>query len=453
MLRTNKNSIVSVPLNHFVNYPTPINLSYLWGYGSLASICLVIQIISGVFLAMHYVPTADLAFFSVEHIMRDVPNGWFIRYTHASGTSFFFLFTYIHIARGLYYKSFVYPRHFTWMSGLAVFILMMAAAFLGYVLPWGQMSFWAATVITNLFSAIPVLGNPIVSWLWGFYAVDSPTLHRFYSLHFLLPFLIVAAVLLHLSLLHKNGSNNFLHKTKPFYAMLVVKSSIKKTNFVFGLKYVNPLTLNYTVNKTATGTLVYHFYKNYNDLIWLSNEEYFKPKFNISIENIKMAEKVINHSETLLKYINADPDANMDDFFLTSVKKYEALSSELLVDMKQEIQNAAEVLLQTEHFNEMSVLGKTLNAKIDNLLEQTKDLNDKGLVESEAIKLLQTQLNEVIENQGLSFPEKVAMFCGISGFSGLMLNAHITEYVLKDNDLILGDEIPLMVEKIASFLT
>jgi ubiquinol-cytochrome c reductase cytochrome b subunit len=180
----------------------------MWGFGSLAGICLVIQIISGVFLAMHYIPTADLAFFSVEHIMRDIPNGWFIRYVHANGASFFFLFTYIHIGRGLYYSSFTYPRHFTWISGLIVFILMMATAFLGYVLPWGQMSFWAATVITNLFSAIPVLGNPIVSWLWGFYAVDSPTLHRFYSLHFLLPFIIVAAVLLHLALLHKNGSNN-----------------------------------------------------------------------------------------------------------------------------------------------------------------------------------------------------------------------------------------------------
>jgi ubiquinol-cytochrome c reductase cytochrome b subunit len=208
MLRTNKNVLTSVLLNHGVNYPTPINLSYMWGFGSLAGICLVIQIISGVFLAMHYIPTADLAFFSVEHIMRDIPNGWFIRYVHANGASFFFLFTYIHIGRGLYYSSFTYPRHFTWISGLIVFILMMATAFLGYVLPWGQMSFWAATVITNLFSAIPVLGNPIVSWLWGFYAVDSPTLHRFYSLHFLLPFIIVAAVLLHLALLHKNGSNN-----------------------------------------------------------------------------------------------------------------------------------------------------------------------------------------------------------------------------------------------------
>ena len=207
-MRNTKNSILTVVLNHIVSYPTPINFNYFYSFGSLAGICLVVQIISGVFLAMHYVPSGDLAFMSVESIMRDINLGWFLRYTHANGSSMFFLCVYIHMARGLYYGSYVMPRHFTWITGVVVFILMMATAFMGYVLPWGQMSYWAAVVITNLFSAIPLVGPSIVEWLWGGFSVGGPTLNRFFSFHFLLPFLIAAMACVHLAFLHKNGSNN-----------------------------------------------------------------------------------------------------------------------------------------------------------------------------------------------------------------------------------------------------
>ncbi len=207
-IRLNKNQLLSFVDSHIISYPTPINLNYMWSFGSLAGLCLVIQIITGIFLAMHYTPHVDLAFNSVEHIMRDVNNGWLIRYLHANGASMFFIVTYLHIFRGLYFGSYMYPRGFLWCSGVIIFLLMMATAFMGYVLPWGQMSFWGATVITNLFSAIPVFGSSIVEWLWGGFSVDNATLNRFFSLHYLLPFLIVGLVLLHLSLLHSTGSNN-----------------------------------------------------------------------------------------------------------------------------------------------------------------------------------------------------------------------------------------------------
>ena len=201
-------SIFPVLNNHVIDYPTPINLNYLWTFGFSAAICLVVQIITGIFLAMHYTPQLDLAFLSVEHIMRDVNNGWFIRYLHANGASMFFIMVYIHIARGLYYSSFATPRHWVWISGVLIFFAMMATAFIGYVLPWGQMSFWGATVITSLFGAIPLFGEIIVQWLWGGFAVENPTLNRFFSLHFLLPFVIAALVGVHLILLHTHGSNN-----------------------------------------------------------------------------------------------------------------------------------------------------------------------------------------------------------------------------------------------------
>nr|DAZ89031.1 TPA_asm: apocytochrome b [Phytophthora podocarpi] len=207
-MRWNKKSLFAVLNNHLIDYPTPINLNYFFGFGSLAGIMLVVQILTGIFLAMHYTPHIDLAFNSVEHIMRDVNNGWLIRYTHANGASFFFIVVYIHIFRGLYYGSYITPREALWCSGVIIFILMMATAFMGYVLPWGQMSFWGATVITNLFSAIPLIGKDIVDWLWGGFAVDNPTLNRFFSLHFTFPFVIVGAVLIHLILLHEVGSNN-----------------------------------------------------------------------------------------------------------------------------------------------------------------------------------------------------------------------------------------------------
>lgn len=196
--------------NSFVGdaYPAPVNLSYLWNFGVLAGICLVIQILTGIFLAMHYTPHIELAFNSVEHIMRDVNYGWLIRYMHANGASMFFIVVYIHIFRGLYYGSYAAPRELVWIVGSLILVLMMATAFMGYVLPWGQMSFWGATVITNLFSAIPIIGESIVYWLWGGFSVDNATLNRFFSLHYLLPFVIAGAAGLHLFVLHETGSNN-----------------------------------------------------------------------------------------------------------------------------------------------------------------------------------------------------------------------------------------------------
>lgn len=206
--RWNKSYLFALIDSHIIHYPTPITLTYAWSFGALAGISLVIQMISGIFLAMHYTPHIDLAFSSVEHIMRDVQNGWLIRYIHANGASMFFIVVYSHICRGLYYGSYMEPRELLWCSGVIIFLLMMGTAFTGYVLPWGQMSFWGATVITSMVTAIPIAGQPIVQWLWGGYTVGNPTLNRFFSLHFLLPFLIAGLTLIHLALLHKEGSNN-----------------------------------------------------------------------------------------------------------------------------------------------------------------------------------------------------------------------------------------------------
>ncbi|MFN4089532.1 MAG: cytochrome b [Alphaproteobacteria bacterium] len=189
-------------------YPTPKNLNYMWNFGSLAGIVLVIMLVSGIALAMHYTAHVDMAFNSVERIMRDVNYGWLIRYIHMNGASFFFIVVYIHIFRGLYYGSYKQPRELLWILGVVILLLMMATAFMGYVLPWGQMSFWGATVITNLFSAIPLVGESIVTWLWGGFSVDNPTLNRFFALHYLLPFVIVGVVMLHIIALHTHGSNN-----------------------------------------------------------------------------------------------------------------------------------------------------------------------------------------------------------------------------------------------------
>lgn len=195
-------------LKHTAEYRTPRNLSYMWNFGSLAGLALVIQIITGILLAMHYTTSVDHAFESVENIMRNVNYGWLIRYMHAVGASTFFMVVYIHIFRGLYYGSYKSPRELLWFIGLLIFLTMMATAFMGYVLPWGQMSFWGATVITNLFSAIPIVGEAITTWLWGGFAVAEPTLNRFFALHYLLPFIIVGIVMLHLIALHHHGSNN-----------------------------------------------------------------------------------------------------------------------------------------------------------------------------------------------------------------------------------------------------
>ena len=200
--------ILSFMYDSFVAYPTPKNLNYMWTFGAILSFMLVAQIVTGIVLAMHYTPETSLAFDSIEHIMRDVNWGMFLRYAHSNGASMFFLAVYLHIFRGMYYGSYKDPREVLWIAGVLIFLLMMATGFLGYVLPWGQMSFWAATVITNLFSAIPVVGNSITAWLLGGYSVDNPTLNRFFALHYLLPFILVAVVAIHVWALHVTGQNN-----------------------------------------------------------------------------------------------------------------------------------------------------------------------------------------------------------------------------------------------------
>jgi ubiquinol-cytochrome c reductase cytochrome b/c1 subunit len=211
-------------------FPTPRNFNYFWNFGAIATVMLVLMIATGVVLATNYTPHTTMAFDSVERIMRDVPQGWLMRYLHMNGASFFFIAVYIHIFRGMYYGSYKSPRELLWILGVIIFLLMMATAFMGYVLPWGQMSFWGATVITNLFSAIPVVGDSIVTWLWGGFAVENPTLNRFYALHYLLPFVIVAVVALHVVALHVHGSNNPLgidpkgpQDTVPFHPYYTMK--------------------------------------------------------------------------------------------------------------------------------------------------------------------------------------------------------------------------------------
>jgi ubiquinol-cytochrome c reductase cytochrome b subunit len=189
-------------------YPVPRNLNHFWNFGVLAGVALTIQIVTGIILAMHYAPNGAIAFDSVEHIMRNVNQGWLLRYAHANGASFFFIVTYIHIFRGLYYGSYKAPREMVWLLGLVIFLLMMATAFMGYVLPWGQMSFWGAKVITGLFGAIPLVGEPIQTWLLGGFAPDNAALNRFFSLHYLLPFVIAGVIILHIWALHIPGSGN-----------------------------------------------------------------------------------------------------------------------------------------------------------------------------------------------------------------------------------------------------
>jgi quinol-cytochrome oxidoreductase complex cytochrome b subunit len=221
---------VAMLQHELYDYPTPRNLSYWWNFGSLSGIMLVVMIVTGIFLAMQYTPHADLAFDSVERIMRDVDWGWMLRYAHMNGASMFFALVYIHLFRGLYYGSYKQPRELLWILGVIILILMIMTAFMGYVLPWGQMSYWAATVITNLFSAIPLIGQSIVTFLWGGFTVGNPTLNRFYALHYLLPFVILAVVLLHLIALHRFGSNNPLgidkrgpQDTLPFHPYFTIK--------------------------------------------------------------------------------------------------------------------------------------------------------------------------------------------------------------------------------------
>lgn len=229
--------ILSIVNNMLIDYPAPANISYLWNFGVLAGLVLVVQIITGIALAMHYTPHVDLAFFSVEHIMRDVSYGWLIRYLHANGASMFFIVVYIHIFRGLYYGSYTAPRAMLWTVGVAIFFVMIMTAFMGYVLPWGQMSFWGATVITNLCSAIPVIGQDLVLWLWGGFSVDNATLNRFFSIHYLMPFIITALVVVHIIALHEDGSNNPLGLNSnvdkiPFHPYFTVKDLFGSAMFL-----------------------------------------------------------------------------------------------------------------------------------------------------------------------------------------------------------------------------
>lgn len=253
-------------LKHFEHYQTPKNLNYAWNLGSIAGLALVIQIVTGIFLAMHYTPHVDYAFDSVQKIMRNVNYGWLIRYMHAVGASLFFIAVYLHIFRGLYYGSYKAPRELLWQIGLVIFVTMMATAFMGYVLPWGQMSYWGATVITNLFSAIPFVGESVVTWLWGGYSVDNPTLNRFFALHYLLPFIIVGLVMLHLVALHKHGSNNpkgidvkSEKDTIPFHPYYTVKDFVGFGVFFLVLAFFifyEPLYLGHPDNNIPANPLI-----------------------------------------------------------------------------------------------------------------------------------------------------------------------------------------------------
>lgn len=251
---------------HLVDYPTPKNLNYWWNFGSLAGICLVLQIVTGILLAMHYKPDAKLAFDSVHHIMRDVHWGWLVRYMHMVGAHFFFIVVYIHIFRGMYYGSYKAPREVLWWMGVTILFLMMATAFLGYVLPWGQMSYWGATVITNLMSVIPVIGDEFVIWLWGGYSVGDPTLNRFFALHYLLPFVICGVVFLHLWALHTSHSNNpkgidLKKKTDwiPFHPYYTIKDTFGLGVFFFlffAMVFFAPNMLGHTDNYIPADPLV-----------------------------------------------------------------------------------------------------------------------------------------------------------------------------------------------------
>ena len=259
--------LAALAMNHGLNYPTPVNLSYFWNFGSLSALCLGLQLLSGIFLAMHYTAALSLAFDSVEHIMRDVNGGWFIRYLHANGASAFFGVVYLHMFRGLLYQSYRHPNRAVWLSGVALFVLMMATAFIGYVLPWGQMSFWGATVITNLFSVIPLVGPELVQWLWGGFAVGGATLSRFYSLHYLLPFLLVALALLHIFALHTQGSSNPLGGESrevatfslPLYPYFLVKDLLGALIFAMvlgGFIFYAPNLLGHSDNYIEANSLV-----------------------------------------------------------------------------------------------------------------------------------------------------------------------------------------------------
>uniref|UniRef100_A0AAU7YUU5 Cytochrome b n=1 Tax=Cheilosia bombiformis TaxID=3103807 RepID=A0AAU7YUU5_9MUSC len=235
--------ILKITNNALVDLPSPINISMWWNFGSLLGLCLIIQILTGLFLAMHYTADINMAFNSVDHICRNVNYGWLLRTLHANGASFFFICIYLHIGRGMYYGSYLFTP--TWLSGSIILFLVMATAFMGYVLPWGQMSFWGATVITNLLSAIPYLGTDLVQWIWGGFAVDNATLTRFFTFHFILPFIVLATVMIHLLFLHQTGSNNPMGLNSnldkiPFHPYFSYKDL---TGFIILILFLSMLTL------------------------------------------------------------------------------------------------------------------------------------------------------------------------------------------------------------------
>nr|QYK91730.1 cytochrome b [Lymantria sinica] len=236
LLMRKNNPLLKIMNNSLIDLPSPSNISYWWNLGSLLALCLIMQIMTGLFLTMYYTANIELAFYSVNYICRNVNYGWLIRTLHANGASFFFICIYLHIGRGIYYESFILKQ--TWMVGVMIFFLLMGTAFMGYVLPWGQMSFWGATVITNLLSAIPYLGNMMVNWIWGGFAVDNATLTRFYTFHFLFPFIILMMTMIHLLFLHQTGSNNPLginsnYDKIPFHPFFTFKDLLGAMMLIF----------------------------------------------------------------------------------------------------------------------------------------------------------------------------------------------------------------------------
>jgi ubiquinol-cytochrome c reductase cytochrome b subunit len=248
MTRISRKDLLRFIIEHVTNYPSPINLNFNWGFGSLALFYLIIQILTGVLLTIYYIPSAEYAFESIQFIMREVNYGWLIRYGHTTGSSMFFAVVYLHIGRGLYYGSYYYPRILVWYSGLIIFLLMMATAFFGYILPWGQMSYWAATVITNLFATIPYIGEQFTQWLWGDYSVGAATLKRFFTFHFVLPFLILGFVLIHIILLHRVGSNNPIGRDHPYQLPLYPYFFVKDVTIIFFSLFIFVTLLSYYPN-------------------------------------------------------------------------------------------------------------------------------------------------------------------------------------------------------------
>nr|QNE85412.1 cytochrome b [Sciomyza simplex] len=257
-----KHPLFKIANNALVDLPAPINISAWWNFGSLLGLCLIIQILTGLFLAMHYTADINMAFNSVNHICRDVNYGWLLRTLHANGASFFFICIYLHVGRGMYYNSYLFTP--TWLVGVLILFLVMGTAFMGYVLPWGQMSFWGATVITNLLSAIPYLGIDLVQWVWGGFAVDNATLTRFFTFHFILPFIVLAMTMIHLLFLHQTGSNNPIGLNSnidkipfhPYFTYKDIVGFIVMLILLIGLTLINPYLLGDPDNFIPANPLV-----------------------------------------------------------------------------------------------------------------------------------------------------------------------------------------------------